>query len=146
MLKALAENKIFKAVKSFISIEVDEEAPEQYTRSRMRSGGGKVVPINQDINQAMINIKKPRTIDDAREAADLLKEGRVVVLNLSQIEKELGKEIVYFLSGITYALNGDYKKVGNDIFLFTPFGVAVTQLEELQKKDTNQNSLSFQDF
>ncbi len=147
MLDSLQNNKVYKVVKNFLSFENEEEAVERgpMTQARVQTGR-KVVPITPELNQAMINIKKPRTIEDARESADLLKEGRVVVMNLGQIEKDMAREIVYFLSGTTYALNGDYKKIGNDIFLFTPYGVEVTHLEDIQGKGAAQNKLDFGDL
>jgi len=70
------------------------------------------VPIARRIRHTEISIYSPATFDEARIAADNLKEGRAVVLNLSRIDVENGKRIVDFLSGILYALEGSSKKSG----------------------------------
>ena len=101
----------------------------------------------EEIMQGCINIKSPRNMDDARDAADKIREGRVVIMNLSKIEKDIAKEVLYFLGGTVYALGGEYKKVGSDIFLFTPEGVSVSQIDELQERvGTSAGNLGFDDL
>ncbi len=134
-----------RMIKSFFSFENEEESTGEYIRQPVITRG-KVVPISDRVQQSAINIKSPRSMDDARDAADKLKESRVVVMNLSKLEKDLAKEIVYFLSGTIYALGGDSKKVGSDIFMFTPSGVAITQLDDTQDKRSAQNSLGFDEI
>ncbi len=85
-------------------------------------------------------------MDDARDAADKLREGRVVIMNLGRLEKDLAKEVLYFLSGTIYALAGDSKKVGSDIFLFAPEGISVTQLDEIQEKTAGKSGIGFDEM
>jgi len=131
-------------VRSFFSFESEEEEMDEFSRHQARRS--KVIPIKGNVRTSAINIKKPRSINDARDGADELREGRVVIMNLSGVEKDLAKEIVYFLSGTSYALGGEYKKVGNEIFLFTPDNVAVSLLDDIQDKHATQNSLGFDEI
>jgi len=141
---ALSQNSVVRMVKSFFSFETDEREVEEFAgRQRLR---GKVVPISDKINTAAITVKSPRSRDDAIEVADRLREGGVCIVNLSKLEKELAKEILYFLSGSIYALSGDSKKIGTDIFLFSPQNVAITQLDDIQEKHSAQSSLGFGDL
>jgi len=100
------------------------------------------------MQQGNINIKSPRNMDDARDAADRIREGRVVIMNLSKIEKDIAKEVLYFLGGVVYALGGEYKKVGSDIFLFTPDGISVAQIDELKDRAVSESggNLGFDDL
>ena len=46
------------------------------------------------------------------------------------------KRIVDFISGTTYALNGEIKKIGNNVFLCAPSNVNVSYMEEERKVST----------
>lgn len=144
MLNTLSDNSVVKMVRSFFSFENEDNEMERF--GRPQPARGKVVPISDRLNTAAINIKNPRTRDDAIDTADRLKEGSVCIVNLSKLEKEIAKEILYFLSGSIHALGGDSKKIGTDIFLFTPQNVDITQLEDVPEKKFGQNSLGFDDI
>ncbi len=148
MLEALSENSVVRMFRSFFSFENEvSETSHFVNHKKQRSGGGKVVPLrDDDLMQGVINIKSPRTMDDARDAADKLREGRVVIMNLGRLEKDLAKEVLYFLSGTIYALAGDSKKVGSDIFLFAPEGISVTQLDEIQEKTAGKSGIGFDEM
>lgn len=76
--------------------------------------------------QQEIVVLQPRTFDDARLAADYLKMRRPVVVNLRDAQGELARRIVDFTCGVTYALDGHMRRVGETIFLFTPNHVVIT--------------------
>ncbi len=76
--------------------------------------------------QQEIVVLQPRTFDDARLAADYLKMRRPVVVNLRDAQGDLAQRIVDFTSGVTYALDGHMRRVGETIFLFTPNHVVIT--------------------
>ncbi len=83
--------------------------------------------------QMEIVVLEPGAFDEAQAAADYLKTHRPIVINLRAAQKDLGKRIVDFLSGVAYALDGHMHRVGEEIFLFTPHHVAITaeRLQEL---------------
>lgn len=68
----------------------------------------------------------PRGFDAAQEAADHLKAGRPVLLNLETTERELAQKLVHFLSGSVYALNGEMHRVGTGVMAFVPHGIDVS--------------------
>ncbi len=76
--------------------------------------------------QMEIIVLEPGAFDEAQAAADSLKANRPILINLRATQKDLGKRIVDFLSGVTYALDGHMHRVGEEIFLFTPHHVAIT--------------------
>jgi len=43
-----------------------------------------------------------------------------VIIRLGSAGRQLAKRIVAFLSGTTYALDGDFKRLGETIFLCVP--------------------------
>lgn len=73
-----------------------------------RAGGIRVVVV------------EPHSFDEVQEIADHLKTHKPVVVSLENLDRELAKRIVDFVSGTTYALDGNLQRVADEIFLFTP--------------------------
>ena len=65
---------------------------------------------------------KPKSMDEVSLAADYLKTGCAVVLNLEDVERVTAVRIIDFMSGVCYGLEhqGHAMKLGETIFLFTP--------------------------
>ena len=61
-------------------------------------------------------IVEPETFDDSQNIADYLRERKPA---------DVSKRVVDFISGATYALDGNIQKVGKDIFLCVPSNVSV---------------------
>lgn len=76
---------------------------------------------------------EPKTFDDAQQVANNLRDKKPVVINFEKTEAEDAKRIIDFISGTTYALNGEIKKVGHNVFLCAPSNVNVTYTEEERK-------------
>lgn len=79
---------------------------------------------------------EPKGFDDAQEVANCLRDKRPVVINFEHTDPEAAKRIIDFISGTTYALNGEIKKVGRSVFLCAPSNVNVTYTEEEKKVST----------
>ncbi len=73
---------------------------------------------------------EPRSFDDAQQVAVNLQKKKPVVLNFEKTEKSVASRIIDFISGTTYALNGDIKKISNNVFLCAPNNVNVNYSEE----------------
>jgi cell division inhibitor SepF len=65
---------------------------------------------------------KPKSQDDATIAADCLKAGDAVIVNLQEVDRVNAVRIVDFMSGVCYGLDsrGHAMKLGDAIFLYTP--------------------------
>jgi cell division inhibitor SepF len=72
-----------------------------------------------------IVVLEPRSFDEARAGADHLKSRRPVIVNLKDADRDLAKRIVDFTCGVTYAVDGQMQRIGDEIFLFTPTSVTV---------------------
>lgn len=70
---------------------------------------------------------EPKSVDECRMLVDSLKGRRPVIVNLEKIETETARKIFDFLSGAVYALNGNVQKVSNNIFIFAPENVDITE-------------------
>ncbi|MDD6134843.1 MAG: cell division protein SepF [Selenomonadaceae bacterium] len=79
---------------------------------------------------------EPQTFDDAQQVANNLREKKPVVINFEKTDAEDAKRIIDFISGTTYALNGEIKKVGHNVFLCAPSNVNVSYTEEERRVST----------
>jgi len=68
---------------------------------------------------------EPKTFEECPKLVDSLKGRRPVIINLEKLETEVARKIFDFLSGATYALNGNVQKVANNIFIFAPENVDI---------------------
>jgi cell division inhibitor SepF len=77
-----------------------------------------------------VHVVEPSGFNDAQEVGDRLKGGQPVILNLQGLDRALQRRLVDFASGVAYALNGDMKKVADQVFLLAPANVEVSQEEK----------------
>ena len=103
--------------------EVKEDAVKEDIRPNRRSA--QVLSIHSQ-KQMKFVVMEPHSFEDAQNIADQLKNRRPVIVNLENAERNLAKRVVDFISGTTYALNGNMQKVGNGIFLFVPSNVDIS--------------------
>lgn len=104
------------------------EAPaESYMPSRRRSARHSGVSRVEDTQQVKMVIMQPGSFEESRDIANHLKERKPIVVNLEYVDKNVSRRIVDFLSGSVYALDGDIRKVANQIFLITPCNVGVEE-------------------
>ncbi|NHM25796.1 cell division protein SepF [Desulfofundulus sp. TPOSR] len=117
--------KLVDKVLGFMGFE--EEPLEEEEKERFREEDsvpqvkrkGQVFSLHTQ-RQVRVIVAEPRAFEDVQSIAEHLKNRRPVVVNLERAESELARRVVDFVSGATYALNGNMQKVGNGIFLFVP--------------------------
>ncbi len=77
-------------------------------------------------NQFKMIVIEPQDFDECPKLVDSLKAKKPIIINLEKIDTDTARKIFDFLSGATYALNGNVQKVANNIFIFAPENVDVT--------------------
>ena len=105
--------------------ENDNKEKVAHEEVRTSRKNAQVVSIHTQ-KQMRVVVMEPNSFEEAQNIADQLKSRRPVIVNLENAEKVLAKRIVDFVSGTTYALNGNMQKVGNGIFLFVPNNVDIS--------------------
>jgi cell division inhibitor SepF len=106
-------------------------------RGRTSTGGGSnstsgtVLQVHA-ARGSQITKRVPRSLADAQRAAEDLKERRPVIVNLERADDELARRVIDFISGVTYALNGYYERVGDKVFLFTPSNIIIADEDEVE--------------
>ena len=108
------------------SVTTPAPSPERPTRAAVtpEQRGRKVVNINTT-TQLKVVLVRPERFEDASEIADHLRDKRTVVLNLESTEKDVGRRLVDFLSGVAYAQEGKIKKVALQTYIVTPYNVDI---------------------
>lgn len=69
---------------------------------------------------------QPRSLDDSQQIANCLKERRPVVINFEGVDDQLYRRILDFVSGTTYALDGNVNSISTRVWLFSPKNVNVS--------------------
>jgi cell division inhibitor SepF len=102
----------------------DEEIVEDVEFVRPPARKGAVLNLHSGKNMRLI-ITKPREFSEAQQIVEHVKNRKPVLVNLEEAEKEESKRIIDFISGATYALDGNMQKVSQQIFVFAPAQVEV---------------------
>ena len=98
-------------------------------REYKESKDARVLPLTSKAtgpNQFKMIVIEPQGFDECPKLVDSLKAKKPIIINLEKIETDTARKIFDFLSGATYALNGNVQKVANNIFIFAPENVDVT--------------------
>ncbi|MDR3295392.1 MAG: cell division protein SepF [Clostridiales Family XIII bacterium] len=105
---------------------------------RETSDPNKVISLNKTLNaitsQFNLIVTEPKSFDECPKLVDSLKSRKPIIINLEKIETETAKKVFDFLSGATYALNGNMQKIANNIFVFVPENVNVSTAGSVEHK------------
>jgi FtsZ-interacting cell division protein YlmF len=83
----------------------------------------------RDSKKNRVFVAEPREFEEIQVIADNFKNDIPVIVNLQRVEPEVSKRIIDFCSGLTYALEGDIKKVADRVFLIIPSNIEVNTRE-----------------
>ncbi|WP_295730144.1 cell division protein SepF [uncultured Limosilactobacillus sp.] len=73
-----------------------------------------------------IALFEPRIYGDARDITEQLLNGQAVIINFRQMDPKLAVKTVDFLNGAVFAMDGEIRRIGEQIFLCTPKNFEVT--------------------
>jgi cell division inhibitor SepF len=85
-----------------------------------------IVPIQG----AKPHVVAPAGFPDAKDIGDKLKASQPVIVNLQSVDRDLGRRIIDFASGLAYGLGGQMEKVADAVFLLTPANVEISPEEK----------------
>lgn len=101
--------------------------PGQASKYRASTGGA---------GSMKLIVIEPKNFEQCKTLVDSLRSKKPIIINLEKLETELAKQIFNFLNGAVYALSGSVTKVTNNIFIFAPGNVSIT---ESKTEDTPEN-------
>lgn len=73
-----------------------------------------------------IKILQPKSHTEAMKIADKLKEGCIVLMDISNLTKEKAHRLVDFVAGVAYVLGGEMIKTSRTNIVVAPSGVDIT--------------------
>jgi hypothetical protein len=129
----LEERGIWSRVKDRLGFSDIEEDYDDGDEAGTDSGRRPTALRIQTSRVSHVSVRLPQSFDDARLAADGLKDGRQQIINLEKTTAEMSERIIDFLNGVTYALNGFVEKVGDRVYLFAPCNVMIDVPDDLHK-------------
>lgn len=68
---------------------------------------------------------RPICFSDAVNAANDLRDRKAVIVNLENTDRTIARRVVDFLSGCSYALDGQVKKIAAGTYLFCPHNMDI---------------------
>ena len=119
-----------KPEKPVYPVGESSEARAQSYGNAVRRGGSAPKGIGKRFtftgtNPLKLILIEPKGFDECPKLVDSLKANKPVILNLEKLETDVARKIFDFISGATYALDGNVQKIANNIFIFTPNNVSV---------------------
>ena len=108
----------------FVPMREVEERSSRREEPSEKPRGNKVVNIHTT-TQLQVVLVRPERFENASEIADHLRDKRTVVLNLESTNKDIGRRLLDFLSGVAYAQEGKIKKVALSTYIITPYCVDI---------------------
>ena len=113
---------IWEAIKAAFGLRGEEGRAAERHRERRRRVLVRLAPGGEQ----EVVVTAPRTDDQAVEAAEQLKMGSIVIVNLQHRPRNPpAQRVVDFLVGVAYGINVSFHKIGEGMFLFAPAHVYV---------------------
>ena len=108
----------------FYEEEMMEEPEERLSNKRKQ---GKVIGLPNSASKMRMLVFQPSSYEEAECIIDNLKARKPVIMNLDEMDVQLGQRILDFVGGAVYSLGGDIKKVARSIFVVAPSNVDIAQ-------------------
>lgn len=101
--------------------DVDEDVASMDSPSRKES---EIQPAKPE--KVSLKLLQPKSHIEATKIADKLKEGCIVLLDISMLSNEQVHRLVDFLAGVAYVLGGEMIKTNKSTIVISPAGVDIT--------------------
>ena len=93
---------------------------------RKNRGNLRVLP-QAKVGAHEVVVIEPKAYNESISIVEALKDRKTVILNLQLLDREQSQRIVDFLCGCTHALDGSQRKIGENVFIFTPPNINISQ-------------------
>jgi cell division inhibitor SepF len=106
----------------------ESHAPSSSRRSNETSSFRPKVlehPSASASNQVMV--VEPKTFEEALDVIYQLKSRNTVLLNFQLLDSTQAQRVIDFLAGATLAMEGHHQRIGDFVFVYTPFNVPIAQ-------------------
>ena len=122
--------KFWDKAMTFLGLVEETEEEEivedvEFVRSPARKGAVLNLHNGKNNKNLRLVITKPQEYSEAQQIVEHIKGKKPVLVNLEETEKNEAKRIIDFISGATFALDGNMQRVSQQIFVFAPAQVEV---------------------
>ena len=111
-------------------VRMDMEEWETAAPAAMGTAAAPRAPEAASPEKVALKLMQPKSHAEATKIADKLKEGCIVLLDISRLEKEPAHRLVNFLAGVVYVLGGEMIKTNKNTIVVSPSGVDITGLAQ----------------
>ena len=110
-----------------LKMEIPEEDPEA-SISALDSPARKDPEIRPVTSADKVSLKllQPKSHIEAAKIADKLKEGCIVLLDISNLTKDQTHRLIDFLAGVAYVLGGEMIRTNKSTIVVSPAGVDIS--------------------
>ena len=85
--------------------------------------------IHSEAKNIELKVVTPESFSEVSTIADYLLSGRTVVLNVEMLDRPMTLRMLDFLNGVTYATDGEIKKVAPTTYIVASRNVDVTDAD-----------------
>ena len=103
----------------FFTSEVDGSKSKTKTKRKPKASTYSEVSKPERDSSATF---KPNSFKDLYELIDVLKKGKPIIVDCSDLKEATAIRVLDILSGATFALDGNWKSIAPEIFMFVPHG------------------------
>jgi cell division inhibitor SepF len=108
-------------------IEKEMNVAEQSAVSAIDDPARKTPDIRPAGNEKVeLKLLRPKSHTESVKIADKLKEGCIVLLDISNLETKKAFRLIDFLAGVTYVLGGEMIKTNKNTIVVAPAGVDIS--------------------
>jgi cell division inhibitor SepF len=116
-------------------VEAVRETPK---RQFKRGTSSKVISMNS--REVEVKVIKPQYFSESKLVADLLREGKTVVINMEGVVNPEAQRTIDFIGGACYAVDGTLQAISKNIFIAAPDDILVNG--DLRDEIMNENIIS----
>ena len=92
-------------------------------------------------DKVSLKLLQPKSHIDATKIADRLKDGSIVLLDLSNLEKDKVIRLIDFLAGVVYVLGGEMIKTNKSTIVVSPAGVDISSFAQDEPEEEPEEEL-----
>lgn len=84
-----------------------------------------VVNLHSTSTPMKVVVVEPTNYDEVQDICNNLKSKKPIIINFENVDKDVARRMVDFISGAVYALDGTIQKVSNGIIVVAPSNVDI---------------------
>jgi len=122
---------VFSKVWTWLGLESEEVVREEYVslpgnvEENLKTQSN-IVSIHSTKTMKVV-VCEPDSFDEVQVLADHLKSRKQLILNFENTQPDEARRIIDFISGTTYALDGNSQQLGKNVFVFAPNNVEIAK-------------------